>query len=84
MAVAGQTFGIVGALSAFPRRLVAREVERQHGHVRRGVTRQTTYLVFGRSLLAKSSEAEIEARFDAEHSSGRWLISENGFLRLLG
>ncbi|WDZ81163.1 tetratricopeptide repeat protein (plasmid) [Ensifer adhaerens] len=84
MAVAGQTFGIVGGLSAFPRRLVAREVERQFGHLRRGVTRQTTYLVFGRGLLAKSSEAEIEARFDAEHAAGRWLVSENGFLRLLG
>ncbi|WVT77221.1 tetratricopeptide repeat protein (plasmid) [Sinorhizobium chiapasense] len=84
MAVAGQTFGIVGALSAFPRRLVAREVERQFGHLRRGVTRQTTYLVFGRSLLAKWSEAEIEARFEAERAAGRWLVSENGFLRLLG
>ncbi|MGN7802630.1 tetratricopeptide repeat protein [Ensifer sp. 22521] len=84
MAIAGQTFGIVGGLSAFPRRLVAREVERQFGHLRRGVTRQTTYLVFGRNLLAKSSEAEIEARFDAEHAAGRWLVSENGFLRLLG
>ncbi|HEV7306582.1 tetratricopeptide repeat protein [Ensifer sp.] len=84
MAVAGQTFGIVGALSAFPRRLAAREVERQFGHLRRGITRQTTYLVFGRGLLAKSGETEIEARFDAERAAGRWLISENGFLRLLG
>lgn len=84
MAVAGQTFGIVGALAAFPRRLAAREVERQSGHLRRGVTRQTTHLVFARSLLAKPGEAEIEARFDAERNSGRGLVSENGFLRLLG
>ncbi|OCO98426.1 MULTISPECIES: tetratricopeptide repeat protein [unclassified Ensifer] len=84
MVVAGQTFGIVGALAAFPRRLAAREVERQHGHLRRGMTRQTTYLVFGRGLLAKASEAEIDARVDAERAAGRWLVSENGFLRLLG
>ncbi|HEV7318680.1 MAG TPA: tetratricopeptide repeat protein [Ensifer sp.] len=84
MVVAGQTFGIAGALAAFPRRLAAREVERRGGHLRRGVTRQTTYLVFGRGLLAKASDAEIEARFDAERAAGRWLVSENGFLRLLG
>ncbi|MDK1492678.1 tetratricopeptide repeat protein [Sinorhizobium sp. 7-81] len=84
MAVAGQTFGIVGALAAFPRRLAAREVERQLGHLRRGITRQTSHLVFGRSLLSKASEAEIEARFDAEIGQNRRPLSENGFLRLLG
>jgi tetratricopeptide (TPR) repeat protein len=85
MAVAGQTFGVVGALAAFPRRLMAREVERQQGHLRRGVTRQTACVVFGRGLLAKASEAEIEARFERETGQGRHrLLSENGFLRLLG
>jgi tetratricopeptide (TPR) repeat protein len=84
MAVAGQTFGIVGALAAFPRRLATREVERQGGHLRRGVTRRTSHLVFGRGLLAKASEAQIEARFDTETGHGRFLLSENGFLRLLG
>ncbi|HXV31138.1 MAG TPA: tetratricopeptide repeat protein [Sinorhizobium sp.] len=84
MAVAGQTFGIAGALAAFPRRLIAREVERQHGHLRRGVTRQTAYVVFGRRLLAKATEAEIETRFERETEEGRRILSENGFLRLLG
>jgi tetratricopeptide (TPR) repeat protein len=84
MTVSGQTFGIVGALAAFPRRLAAREVERQHGHLRRGVTRRTSHLVFGRGLLTKASEAEIEARFDTETGHGRCFLSENGFLRMLG
>lgn len=84
MAIAGQTFGIVGALAAFPLRLAAREVDRQGGHLRRGVTRRTSHLVFGRGLLANLSEAEIEARFDTETSHGRCFLSENGFLRLLG
>lgn len=82
--VAGKTFGIVGALAAFPRRLAAREVERQRGHLRRGITRRTNHLVFGRTLLGTESEAEIEARFDAEIKAGRRPLSENGFLRLLG
>lgn len=84
MAVAGQTFGIVGAFATFPRRLMAREVERQQGHLRRGVTRQTAFVVFGRGLLMKTPEAEIEARFERETSQGRRLLSENAFLRLLG
>lgn len=84
ISVAGRTFGIVGALAAFPRRLVAREVERRHGRLRSGVTRQTTHVVFGRKLLERDGEARIKARVDLERQAGRQLISENGFLRLLG
>jgi len=84
MAVAGRTFGIVGALAAFPRRLAAREVERQGGHLRRGVARQTNYVVFGRGLLSRATEAEIEKRFDGESGAHGRVLSENGFLRLLG
>ncbi len=83
MAASGKTFGIVGALAAFPRRLAAREVERQHGRLRRGVTRRTSHVVFGRTLLKRASEAAIEARFDEESNAARCLLSENGFLRLL-
>ncbi|TPK21953.1 tetratricopeptide repeat protein [Mesorhizobium sp. B2-5-9] len=93
-AVPGAVFGTIGALAAFPLRLAAREVERQHGQLRRGVTRRTTHVVFGRALLVKAglvkagltknSDSEIERRLDAERAAGRILMSENGFLRLLG
>lgn len=83
-AAAGKIFGTVGALAAFPRRLAVREVERQHGLLTRGVTRRTTHLVFGRTLLGRSADSQIEARVVAERKSGRQLLSENGFLRLLG
>lgn len=87
--IAGSVFGTIGALAAFPLRLAAREVERQHGQLRRGVTRRTTHVVFGRTLLAragmaKTGDAEIERRVTAERAGGRAPISENGFLRLLG
>lgn len=84
MTAAGRTFGTLGALAAFPRRLAAREVERQHGRMARGVTRRTTHLVFGRAMLVRGEDARIETRLQAEHQSGRQLLSENGFLRLLG
>ena len=82
--VPGAVFGTIGALAAFPLRLAAREVERQHGQLRRGVTRRTTHVVFGRTHLAKAGDAEIERRVAAERAAGRTPISENGFLRLLG
>lgn len=89
VSVAGAVFGTIGALAAFPLRLAAREVERQHGQLRRGITRRTTHVVFGRTLLAKAGptkngDAGIERRVAAERAAGRVLISENGFLRLLG
>jgi tetratricopeptide (TPR) repeat protein len=87
--IPGAVFGTIGALAAFPLRLAAREVERRHGQLRRGVTRRTSHVVFGRTLLAKAGMAkagdvEIERRVSAERAAGRTLISENGFLRMLG
>ena len=87
MIVPGAVFGVVGPLAAFPLRLAAREVERRHAELRRGVTRRTTNIVFGRALLAKATktgDAEIERRAKSERQAGRQLASENGFLRLLG
>lgn len=89
VSVPGAVFGTIGALAAFPLRLAAREVERRHGQLRRGITRRTTHVVFGRTLLAragltKGGDAEIERRVATERVAGRTLISENGFLRLLG
>ena len=83
MPIRGATFGIVGALAAFPRRLAAREVARLNGVLRRGVTRKTTHVVFGRTLLERSTAAEIVARYDAVMATGQRALSEAGFLRLL-
>lgn len=83
-AAAGKIFGTVGALAAFPRRLAVREVERQHGRLTRGVTRRTTHIVFGHTLLARADGKWIEARVGVERKAGRKLLGENGFLRLLG
>src|SRR4051812_42688928 len=83
MASAGPTFGIVGALRAFPQRLAARAVATRGGRLRRGITRQTSRVVLGRKLLDKLGEAEIAARIDMLRNSGIKLISENGFLRWL-
>lgn len=84
MVVEGATFGILGALAAFPRRLATREVARRGGVVRRGITRRTTHVVFGRALLDKLADEEIAKRVDAVKEAGAVALSENGFRRLLG
>ncbi|WP_395446890.1 tetratricopeptide repeat protein [Aminobacter sp. UC22_36] len=80
----GRIFGLIGALAAFPRRLAVREVARQGGELQHGVTRRSTDVVFGRTLLYKLDEAKLEARFDTARATSRPVLSENGFLRALG
>lgn len=82
--LAGHTFGIVGALDAFPRRLAAREVERLGGTLRRGVGRATTDVVIGRRWLAAGTAAGIAARIAAERAAGRRVLSEGSFRRTIG
>lgn len=79
-----RTFGLIGALTAYSRRAIAREVERQGGQIHHRVTRRTNCVVFGRSLLSKLPEAAIEERQRSLAASGRALMSEHGLLRLLG
>ncbi|PSJ54847.1 tetratricopeptide repeat protein [Kumtagia ephedrae] len=83
-ALAGNTICLIGALASFPRRAVRREVERQGGVLRGSVTRGTTHVVFGHRLIESWDESRIEAAVERERSAGRQLLSENGFLRLLG
>jgi tetratricopeptide (TPR) repeat protein len=78
----GKSVGLVGALTALPRRLAARALERQGGELHRGVTRRTGIVVFGRRLL-RGAEAAVERRIEAARAPGRVLRSENGFLRLV-
>lgn len=82
MAQGGTSYGIVGALRAFPQRLAARAVATRGGRLRRGITRQTQRVVVGRKLLDRPV-AEIEARLAALQHAGVKLVSENGFLRWL-
>jgi tetratricopeptide (TPR) repeat protein len=79
----GPSFGLIGALSAFPRRAAGRAVEAAGGRLRRGTSRRTTHAIFGRTLLAKADDGRIAAMSEAERAAGRQSLSENGFLRWL-
>jgi tetratricopeptide (TPR) repeat protein len=84
MRLSGESFGVVGALSALPLRLAARQLQDRGARMHRGMTRKTTRIVVGRTLLARYDEAEIERRLAPAEATGLPLISENGFLRALG
>lgn len=84
MQLKGATIGIVGALAAFPRRLAEREVTRLGARLRRGLTRQTKLLVFGRRALTMLTDEAIEKRFDAAAKAKVKMVSEAGFRQLLG
>lgn len=80
----GESYGVVGALKAFPLRLAAKRVATLGGRLHRSMTRGTTTVIFGRTLLSRHSEAEIEHRVEMARESEAQLLSENGFLRVLG
>ena len=83
MPVRGQSFGVIGALGAFPLRLAARRVAELGGRLHRTITRKTTQVVVGRSLLEKLDQPAIERRIAAAREADLPILSEQGFLRLL-
>ncbi|HEV7344028.1 MAG TPA: tetratricopeptide repeat protein [Devosia sp.] len=83
MRAGGESYGVIGALQAFPLRLATRRVHHLGGRLHRNITRGTTAAVLGRKLLARKDQAEIEKRIAEARDKGVPLLSENGFLRLL-
>jgi len=82
--IAGRTFGLIGSLKSYPRRAIAKEVARQGAEFQHRVTRRTTEVVFGRSLLDHLGAAKIKAVLSEHRKREKSLYSENGFLRVLG
>ncbi|MCR6671429.1 tetratricopeptide repeat protein [Devosia ginsengisoli] len=83
MRASGESYGVIGALQAFPLRLATRRVQGLGGRLHRNITRGTTAVVLGRTLLARKDEIEIERRVAEARDKQVPLLSENGFLRLL-
>jgi len=83
MRASGESYGVIGALQAFPLRLATRRVQGLGGRLHRNITRGTTAVVFGRTLLARKSPEYIEHAASKARANAVPLLSENGFLRLL-
>ena len=83
MRASGESYGVIGALQAFPLRLATRRVQALGGRLHRNITRGTTAVVLGRRLLASKSQEYIEQAAGKAQANKVPLLSENGFLRLL-
>lgn len=83
MRASGASYGVIGALQAFPLRLATRRVQSLGGRLHRTITRGTTAAVLGRKLLASKTQEEIEKAVGKAREKDVPLVSENGFLRLL-
>ena len=83
MRAGGESYGVIGALQAFPLRLATRRVQALGGRLHRNMTRGTTAVVLGRKLLGSKSQEFIEQACGKARASSIPLLSENGFLRLL-
>ena len=83
MRAGGESYGVIGALQAFPLRLATRRVQSLGGRLHRNMTRGTTAVVLGRKLLGSKSQEFIEQACGKARASSIPLLSENGFLRLL-
>lgn len=84
MRLEGESYGVIGALQAFPLRLASQRVEALGGRLHRTITRGTTTAVLGRKLLASKEQESIELSVGKARANNVQLISENGFLRDLG
>src|SRR5688572_22456883 len=83
MRASGESYGVIGALQALPLRLATRRVQALGGRLHRNMTRGTTAVVLGRTLLARKTPDDIEQAVGKARANNVPLLSENGFLRLL-
>lgn len=83
MRASGESYGVIGALQAFPLRLATRRVQALGGRLHRNITRGTTAVILGRKLLASKTPDYIDLAVGRARENNVPLLSENGFLRLL-
>ncbi len=82
--IAGKTFGLIGSLKSYPRRALAKEVARQGGEFQHRVTRRTSHVVLGASLLDRLGAGKIKTIVAEHRQRQKTLLSENAFMRQLG
>lgn len=84
MTLDGAVFVIIGALEAFPRRLAEREIKKRGAILRRGLSRQTDFAVFGHLLIERAGGDRIAGHMADAAEAGATSISESNFLIRLG
>ena len=83
-ALGAEVVTLAGRFAALPNRVLAREIERQGGTVRRGLSQQTTLLAVGRHSAPLLADGRLQARLARAEEYGARCIGESALLRWLG
>jgi tetratricopeptide (TPR) repeat protein len=81
--LAGKIVSIIGRFARAPNELVAQEVARRGGTVRRGLPQGTALVALGRRSLAQLADGRLEAKLARAEQIGATCLSENTLLRIL-
>jgi tetratricopeptide (TPR) repeat protein len=80
---ADQIVGIVGRPAAVPSRVVAAEVARRGGVVRRGLSRRTSLVMIAQGALSQLADGRLQDKLERAQAAGVPCLSENALLRAL-
>jgi tetratricopeptide (TPR) repeat protein len=83
-ALGAEVVTLAGRFAALPNRILAREIERRGGTVRRGLSHQTTLLAVGRHSAPLLADGRLQARLARAEEYGARCIGESALLRWLG
>ena len=81
--LAGRIVSLVGRFANVPNALVAKEVERRGGIVRRGLPQRAALVAVGRRSLAQLADGRLQAKLARAEQIGALCLSENALLRIL-
>ena len=81
--LADRIVSIIGRFAGVPNALVAQEVERRGGIVRRGLPHRTALVALGRRSLAQLADGRLQAKLARAEQIGALCLSENAMLRVL-
>jgi tetratricopeptide (TPR) repeat protein len=81
--LADKIVSVIGGFAQAPNALVAKEVARRGGVVRRGLSQGTAMVVVGRRSLSQLADGRLQAKLARADQIGAECLSENALLRLV-
>jgi tetratricopeptide (TPR) repeat protein len=81
--LADQIVSVIGGFAQVPNALVAKEVARRGGVLRRGVSQGTAIVAVGRRSLSQLADGRLQAKLARADQIGAECLSENALLRIL-
>jgi hypothetical protein len=81
--LADKIVSVIGRCARVPNALVAQEIERRGGIVRRGLPQRTALVAIGRRSLTQLADGRLAVKLARAEQIGALCLSENALLRIL-